>query len=330
MPAFSGKVTEHELLPGATAITAQAWEAATAGWVLAMYRVEGDTDGENGVSSEPEVLQVIYLVSPAGERYELTTTADPGDVSIAQWSPGDPGALVEYYADGDELIQEWKTLDLATGDLVDVAQGPPDPVVTGRQMDAIAAAEAAFDGPIDNVCRANAAWDAESDLVTCAAYDEPAPVSGARFYRVYLDGRVEDVTPEPDGQLYASPYAGPDVAGGRLVVGVGEIDDVGCPADRAVVIDDAMVGLPGVAALQNMATSQGEPAPHNFGVGSVGSSTYTMVLGSDCGEGAVAGLVRDDVDTGEFAVLLPFTATSSDTGWVGNLLTSVYVVPESQ
>lgn len=67
---FTGEVTSSPHLPSAAPLTLELWESATSGWVLVPYREHWQVTDTGQFSAGPHAL---YLVSPQGDRYELTT-----------------------------------------------------------------------------------------------------------------------------------------------------------------------------------------------------------------------------------------------------------------
>jgi hypothetical protein len=118
--AVPGQVTVDASLPSALPLPADIWSKTGPGWVLATYSpavitYAGDANGP----TVERTRQVIYLVSPAGTRYQVLEL-DPNDqVSISSWSAGENVAYIERC--GAEAFCQTQTgptdvLDLATGD----------------------------------------------------------------------------------------------------------------------------------------------------------------------------------------------------------------------
>jgi len=359
LPAFGGEVTEHETLPTAQAITAQAWSDAGAGWVLASYRASwSEEDPDSGDYLSAYGPQVIYLVSPAGDRYQLTEVEDNATVFVEQWTPGDTTALVLKVSDEFDAPNEWATLELTTGVLsaspvtvttdvmalgvmsdgtqvwsADYALSGPAwsltvdgaaPVDVTRWRAAVTVAEAAYNRPEEpDLCQFSSTWDAESDLVECYPPSEGRSGPAATtFYRVYTDGRSEDVTPAQDGDLWAS---GGDnvVTGGHLVVSVKPVDAETCDVGLAVVEDGTMTHLPGLDARQRL-----DDEGAVWLIGAAGQSVYSAVSPGCGGDGSPRNLVRNDVVSGEQVELIPVPAGPMPSGvelW--GTLTNAYVVP---
>lgn len=102
-PEILGPVTVDPQLPEALPLRAGMLEAAGPGWSLVQYENEAVDGG------------LIYLVSPAGEAYEVPTPlsgSSPPEGRLADWLPG--SALV--------LVEQWRGAGLET-DVVDLLSG---------------------------------------------------------------------------------------------------------------------------------------------------------------------------------------------------------------
>jgi len=127
--ALPGQVTVDPSLPSARPLPAGIWSTTGPGWVLASYSPAVITYGNdpNGPSAE-RTRQVIYLVSPAGARYQVLEL-DPNDqVRISSWTAGESFAYVEKC--GTDAVCQTHVgptylLDLVNG-ATKPADGPPD------------------------------------------------------------------------------------------------------------------------------------------------------------------------------------------------------------
>lgn len=117
MPDFTGGVTVDPQLPSAEAITPEAWNEAGPGWVLATYREEvygwDDATNSQTYSHGP---QAVYLISPDGTRYELTSISGDEPVYVVEWDPGARVALALAGGPNVDSGLRWVSLYLLTGD----------------------------------------------------------------------------------------------------------------------------------------------------------------------------------------------------------------------
>lgn len=116
--ALPGFVATDPSLPEALPLPSGIWEKTGPGWVLATYRPSVTVTDDNGdVVSSETTKQVVYLVSPKGERYQALELDVASPIMIDSWSPRETSALVHacdawgcYFGSGVQM-----TLDLTTG-----------------------------------------------------------------------------------------------------------------------------------------------------------------------------------------------------------------------
>jgi hypothetical protein len=122
-------VTVSAYLPPATAATPDVWERVGPGWVLAAYEgglLESGRVVAEGVYWYSEVndavrgVRVLYLVSPAGEVYEVANLTEAGVREVLAWDVGRGVALVTNGVsdDSNETFAEIdaRALDLESGE----------------------------------------------------------------------------------------------------------------------------------------------------------------------------------------------------------------------
>jgi hypothetical protein len=90
-PGFAGTVTSSPYLPSAQAITPEVWASAESGWVLTTYKEQWSDSVSEETGTGPHA---VYLISPQGERYELTMLAPDSGFQILWWEPGSTMATV--------------------------------------------------------------------------------------------------------------------------------------------------------------------------------------------------------------------------------------------
>ncbi|MBN2177318.1 MAG: hypothetical protein JW722_06635 [Demequinaceae bacterium] len=101
------EVTTGVGLPDAVALTGEAYATADTGWVLAIF----DSTKRSNVSDPVEGERVLYLVSPAGERFEVANLTRYGAPYLAAWDTERQVALI---VEGRYVAL---TLDLASGEV---------------------------------------------------------------------------------------------------------------------------------------------------------------------------------------------------------------------
>lgn len=113
-----GQVTVDPSLPEALRLPAEIWSRTGPGWVLATYSPSVEVT-PYGVESQATdaTRQVVYLVSPAGVRYQALELPVSPSIMITSWSAGDSRAFVRgcesepcYRGSGSTAV-----LDLTTG-----------------------------------------------------------------------------------------------------------------------------------------------------------------------------------------------------------------------
>jgi hypothetical protein len=328
-PGFSGEVTVDPHLPDAGSITPEVWAGTGPGWVLVSYREAwGDA---------PTVgPQVIYLVSPAGERYELVNV--PGDtVSVLAWEAGSATAPVSVQPYGDAPYLGM--LDLVTGEVTSMdgyapylwsiafldADGAPiwhgndatsawvSMSADGQQSEyawpevTVSAPEVAynafdFEG---RDCGNNAPFDDESSIVTC--WDNrytvgDSGIDAADAHRVVarvwpLDGRVETL----HESTYAEPGAQqPSRAGDFVVASTGATGLDGCPSSYSILAGGEAAPVPGWDPALH-------PNPTIFTPFGTAGNVLTWGVTSGCsGDVSPVVVVMSDLAGGTSAVLVPY------------------------
>lgn len=103
-------VTVHPLLPSAMPLEPGLLAGAGPGWSLVVY--QGTCDYPCGYPTSPEVL---YLVGPAGERYEVPVEG-LGSIDLVDWRQGSPHALFSRWSEA--YTQEYFVIDLESGEMV--------------------------------------------------------------------------------------------------------------------------------------------------------------------------------------------------------------------
>jgi hypothetical protein len=327
-PAFTGVLTQDPHLPQASPITADVWAAATPGWALISYREAWMLPDRWEAGP-----QVIYLVSPAGERYELSSV--PGDtLSVLAWDVGSTTAAVSVQPEAEPPYEG--LLNLVTGAVTRMDgyapsmyslaflddDGAPvwmgdDSTYSGVKVDANAnesqfaftsgakAAEIAvnhlnFPG-ID--CGEVAPYDAESTIVSC--WDNrfttggPIEAADARLALVRAwpaDDRVE--------VLYESTYATPRAskatrAGDFVLASTGGTGLDGCATDYSIIAGGKATPVPGWDATLH-------PSADSFlAFGATGNSLVWGATTGCEGDATPVAVVRSDLDSGTYAVLMP-------------------------
>ena len=102
-----GAVTLGEGLPSAEPLTGSVLQSAGSGWVLAVF----DSTFRPGVEEPTQGERVLYLVSPAGERYEVANLTRYASPYLAGW---DTERNVAILVDTRSTML---TVDLASGDV---------------------------------------------------------------------------------------------------------------------------------------------------------------------------------------------------------------------
>ncbi len=126
-PTFTGGVAPGEVtidpsLPDALPLPDGIWDDTGPGWVLATFRpsvYQWHRDDENAPDLSVEAtVQVVYLVSPEGVRYQVLELDPSQAITVESWSAGESRAYV-WYCPGtqDNYCDDGSTniLDLGTG-----------------------------------------------------------------------------------------------------------------------------------------------------------------------------------------------------------------------
>jgi len=118
--AIPGFVTHNQQLPPAQAAPAGVIAQSGPGWSLQTYRpqVESVSTVEGIVNGFPATVQVLYLVSPQGQRYQLLELDPAQPIVIDSWTAGES---VAYVTACDPIACDptapTQVLDLLTGQL---------------------------------------------------------------------------------------------------------------------------------------------------------------------------------------------------------------------
>jgi len=316
-PGFVGSLTTDPHVPDASVITRDVWASTGPGWALVSYRETWVKDG-----ADDRGPQVIYLVSPAGDRYELVNV--PGDtVSVLAWAAGSPTAAVSVQPDGDAPY--FAMLDLVTGELTKRDGYAPyiwslafldadgAPVWTGNdgtsayvsiasdgsqsayEIPAVAGAvdfATSPDGGFD--CAPAAPFDETTVLLSCTFEDSAMPsgvmsVDASAGEKVNLYGMGEG-----DGMALNPTRAGSYVVA-RTAPELAE-----CPSEYSVISADGAVPVPGSEAGSLGAIST--PVPF----GAVGNQ-LVWALSNECySTPQPMVVVRSDLAAGTYSVLMPY------------------------
>jgi hypothetical protein len=319
--------------------------------------------------------QVAYLVSPQGIRYELTGIDGEEQVYVAAWDPqastalalaqapgGDPrwalvdltnGALTDV-TPRDVQASQWTTTDLdslwwpASGMAESAPDGPTLPAPSTAALPAAdkeaAIAMAKSLVPSDERCEHVVALESGTLVVVCgtADLDDGSETSTSFAPRHYVfvggpdNGAIVSVATTREGSLRDDvdtqfPH---NALGEGVVADTGVVSVYGCPIGVSYVSADGVAPLRGVEAMKAVE----EPGGINifYHAGHSGTSSYTATTGGCSGEAHPAALVRDDVASGEYAVLIPFPAWWAENPyaagqpWPGASVLSAYVVPDSK
>ena len=312
-PGFTGWDSVDPHLPEASVITREVWASSGPGWSLISYR-EAWTSGDR----EDRGPQVIYLVSPEGERYELVPV--PGDtVSVLAWEAGASTAAVSVQPDGDPPY--FGMLDLVSGEVTPVDGYAPyiwshafldaggSPVWTGndatsayvsiapdgtQEAYAIPASDGAAElaeAEIGKPCQVVAPFDDTSVLVSCASNEDDGEIA-----QVWAgEARVERVSWGDDPEQEAS---WPERAGDAIVARLGS----DCFNALGQQLDGVTSVVPG---------SGGEvlPAGNYFTLLGAGEGRLVWIVGSGCsGDASPEVVVNSHLASDDYAVLMPYPA----------------------
>jgi hypothetical protein len=315
-PGFTGSLTTDPHLPDAAVITRDVWASAGPGWALVSYREAWTKDGVDDMGP-----QVIYLVSPTGDRYELVNV--PGDtVSVLAWAAGSTLVPVSVTLPSGE--QNYMMLDLVTGGtyqaggyapylwslaFLDADGNPvwrgndataayvsiaPDGLQSDYQIPAaLGAAELAEQEFGPSTCTVDAPFDAESSLVRCGGNDYPD--LGPKYVaRVSTSAGSVDLLYQTDGQ---NGVGTPFRVATQVVAPIGGVD---CVPTLATLVDGGYAPIPG-------ATDQLHP--YESIAQAYGATGPALVWGTTSGcSGDVSPIVvvQSNLSTGEYAVLMPY------------------------
>lgn len=334
-PGFAGTVTVDAHLPAARAITPEVWASAGPGWSLVSYQ---ERWGESVGTAGP---QVIYLASPGGDLYELTTVAGEDSIGVLAWEAGSTTAAARAEKPNAESLMA--SIDLVTGGVTTTnvrapymwslasldTEGAPvyygddstfgmisvgadgviaefvDPSPAGAGE--VAVSQLAFPG-ID--CGSPAPFDAESALVLC--WDNRYTVAGdtdpadAHYVlaRVWpADDRVQTLY---DVTADVGNVGIPTRVGDRVVAATGGDGLDWCPQQYSVVADGVATPVPGVDHGLHPDATMFMP----FGAAG-GQFVWGMTSGCGGDESPVV-VVSSDLAAGTYAVLVPYPAGRPD------------------
>ncbi len=130
--ALPGFVTVSAELPAAQTAPAGVLSQTGPGWSLQTYRpqVESVTTFEGVTAGFPATVQVVYLVSPTGQRYQLLELDPTKPLVIDSWTAGES---VAYVTQCDPLDCDpgapTEILDLLTGELSPVTSLTSSPAL---------------------------------------------------------------------------------------------------------------------------------------------------------------------------------------------------------
>ena len=315
-PAFAGTVTVDPHLPEAQAITPEVWAAAGPGWSLISYQ-ERWLDSAEADEHGP---QVIYLASPEGGLYELTTP-DGDALGVLAWEAGSETAAVSVRPEGDPPFAG--LLNIVTGDVTPIDGYAPyiwsgafldsdgHLVFTGNdgtsafvriaadgiQKDYVipaqeGAGELAKAEVGATACGVAAPFSEQSVLVTCS-FDADGPPQGV--FRVNaLAGTVDEMFRTPEGK-----YFGPVTRAGDAAVGaISTSDGPGC---LSIYSEMRRQGAHAVAgAVENLL-----PEPATFVPFGKQFDRLTWGMSSGC-NGSPMVVVNSELDADAYAVLVPY------------------------
>ncbi|WP_062318170.1 hypothetical protein [Demequina maris] len=344
-PGFAGTVTESDHLPSAEAITPEVWASAGSGWSLVTYQ-ERWYDGEDW----PTGPQVVYLISPHGERYQLIEL--PGDVTyeVYGWEPGATTATaVRTSGEGlePEAFSTFGTLDLVTGAYSDGTEAIPEGTGWWSRLTLDEAGAPVFragslglDSPsmyftVDG--GSTAAWQPAADLPDALSQVQndgdwcllrTSFPDGSRAFDCADGDHTSLLQLEADGGttvLHSGSYSeslgatgAATVVGDHLVVEAGQAGYDWCPTGLYELDGGTLKEVPGTG-------DEVHPGPSIWRfAGASGTVLYTEVTAGCGGDSSPRVLVAADLDTGEWTELVPFPAAGID---IVDSVTSVVVVP---
>jgi len=121
--ALPGFVTVDSTLPAAQTAPSDLLAQSGPGWSLQTYRPQVETISQiDGVyEGVPATVQVVYLVAPEGQRYQMLELDAETPILIESWSAGETYAYVRQCSPLDcEPAANTQTLDLLTGEIAPV------------------------------------------------------------------------------------------------------------------------------------------------------------------------------------------------------------------
>lgn len=331
-PGFAGEVSVDPHLPTASAITPEVWASAGPGWAVISYR-ETWVDG-----ADMRGPQVIYLVSPQGDRYELANIS--GDtVAVLAWQAGSTTAPVSVQPEGDPPYAGM--LNLVTGDVTRLDGYAPyiwsvafldadgSPIYTGNDATSayvriapdgtqsaytipasMGAAELAKakTGLVD--CGVAAPFDDVSSLVQCHT-GEGLP----QVLHVWPDEDRTEIVISPN----AGWLAGPSRAGDRITGSLGTEPVADCAAWFAAFDNGSGGPVPG----------SGDDVAPRYGIFSVlGAADNRVIWGESPGctaQDAPLTVISSALDADEYAVLMPAPEDRPDNEQPSTSVTGVAV-----
>lgn len=317
-PGFSGNVTVDPHLPSAAAVTEAVWDGVLPGWALISYREAWVDSGGADVRGP----QVVYLVSPQGDRYELTTV-DGDTVSVLAWEVGATTAAVSVQPEGDPPFAGM--LNLVTGEVTSIEGYAPyvwsvafldsDGVPVWRGNDATSAYMRiapdgiqkdykipAEDGAAELAkatigatgCGVSAPFSEREVLVTCS-FSATAPTQAVARVSAQ-DGTVVELFVAPEGEVVGAVSRAGDVA----VAPTGDWDEFTCPNVYALLQGGDAVSVPGADA--NL-----HPDPTVFTPFGTHLNRLTWGMTSACErDPKPMVVVTSDLGSDAYAVLVPY------------------------
>ena len=275
-PGFTGGLTVDPHVPNALPISRGVWASAGPGWAVISYREAWTKD-----DVDDRGPQVVYLVSPEGQRYELVNV--PGDtVAVLAWEAGATSVPVSVQPDGDP--PHAGMLNLVTGEVTATEGYAPylwslafldsdgGPIYTGNEATS-AYVRIASDGTQSEYsfpdvgnsgelaynklsfpgidCGVPAPYDSQSELVLCwdnrYSVGDDAGIAAKDAHFVIARSWPSEQRLEV---LFDSTYAAgtaqmPTRVGDFVVAGSGAIGRDGCPNQFSILADGEASPVPG-------------------------------------------------------------------------------------
>lgn len=241
--AAPGMVTVDPLLPEAQPLPPGMLEDPPAGSLLVTYGTDPESLGD--------VHQVIWLVTPAGERYQVLEVMR--EITVQTWEPGSHVAVVSVCCDASVVL-----LDLLTGELTEGWQDGFG-VAADRLLGANPDGEQvwAAQGTSQDYAMVGAIVIGAADGTTRSVAVAPAPVSSAALSP---DGKHVVLNEAADEGFAVSSY-GPtrivDLETGAETL-LRDADGVGLMCSEVGWQDDSTAIC---AARRSAAVAQADPAP---------------------------------------------------------------------